>query len=332
MKARIRQIQNQAKQKSSEKYFVLSRKLSNKWDDFLRKGHEKMTIMFIPHNEKKIFNFQISRFTLSFFSLLFIFIVTASLLAFVRNSQIKQKEEELLSSYKDIRSQLYRYQKLTSEIEDLMEDIKPEVEDIYRLAAGTDEIGDIWTTLPVEIIPDDKKNDKILNQIPDQINDLRTIRGDIQNATKTIQTVKNFVDVRSKVINDTPSIIPNEGHITSLFGWRRSPFGFGRDFHTGIDIAAATGTPVKATAPGEVVSAGWAGGYGQAVRVRHKYGFETVYGHNSRLNCVTGQKISKGQIIAYVGQTGSATGPHCHYEIRLGGVAINPYPYMSRMW
>ena len=141
-----------------------------------------------------------------------------------------------------------------------------------------------------------------------------------------------LLDVRSKVVIDTPSIVPTNGHITSLFGWRRSPFGFGRDFHTGIDIAAPEGTPVYATAPGEVVCAGWSGGYGNLVRVKHKYGFETLYGHNSRIAVHMGQIIQKGQVVAYVGATGSATGNHTHYEIRLGGVAINPYPYMSKMW
>jgi murein DD-endopeptidase MepM/ murein hydrolase activator NlpD len=68
------------------------------------------------------------------------------------------------------------------------------------------------------------------------------------------------------------------------------------------------------------------------IRITHKYGFETIYGHCKSIVVSQGQTIQKGQIIGYVGQTGNATGNHCHYEIRLGGVAINPYPYMSRIW
>ena len=150
MKTKIKQIQNSMKQKYSEKYYVLSKKLSNKWDDFLRKGHEKMTIMFIPHNEKKIFNFQISKFTLSFFSLLFVVVIVVSFLAFINNNQIKKKEEQLLLNYKDVRSQLVRFQKITEEINDTIEDMKPEVEDVYKQASGTEEIESIWQELPVE--------------------------------------------------------------------------------------------------------------------------------------------------------------------------------------
>jgi murein DD-endopeptidase MepM/ murein hydrolase activator NlpD len=151
-------------------------------------------------------------------------------------------------------------------------------------------------------------------------------------STTTVKNVKNFIDVRTKVINETPSIVPNRGHITSLYGWRRSPFGFGRDFHHGIDIAASGGTEIRATAPGEVASCGWGGGLGYMVRIKHKYGFETVYGHCSKIGVGLREKVRKGQIIGYVGQTGNATGNHCHYEVRLGGIDVNPYPYMRKVW
>ncbi len=147
----------------------------------------------------------------------------------------------------------------------------------------------------------------------------------------TIKTVKNFVDVRGKVINDTPSIVPNRGHITSLFGWRRSPFGFGRDFHTGIDIARLRDRDTGDSA-GRGDHVGLVGRLWHMVQIQHKYGFETVYGHCSRVVVNKDDSVGKGQVIAYVGSTGSATGPHCHYEIRLGSVAINPYPYMTGMW
>jgi murein DD-endopeptidase MepM/ murein hydrolase activator NlpD len=68
------------------------------------------------------------------------------------------------------------------------------------------------------------------------------------------------------------------------------------------------------------------------VRIKHKYGFETVYGHCSKIGVGLREKVRKGQIIGYVGQTGNATGNHCHYEVRLGGIDVNPYPYMRKVW
>jgi murein DD-endopeptidase MepM/ murein hydrolase activator NlpD len=161
---------------------------------------------------------------------------------------------------------------------------------------------------------------------------LRELQKELICTTNTIRTVKNFINVRSKVINDIPSVIPNKGNVTSLYGWRRSPFGFGRDFHSGIDIAANAGTEIRATAPGTVISAGWESGYGFLIRLQHKYGFQTLYGHCERIIVRQGDPIKKGQIIGFVGQSGQATGCHCHYEIRLGNASINPFQYMSRVW
>jgi murein DD-endopeptidase MepM/ murein hydrolase activator NlpD len=330
MKTRYKVYKNQVKRSLTERYHIQKKIWGKKWEAFVKKGHEKMTIMFIPHNEKRIFNIQISKFKISFFLSLFLVIIGLSAYSAIKNAAVKSEEEKLLLNYKDVHSQLLRYEKMTNNIYDLVDDIKPEIEELYILTAGNEEIGNLWEggekSQEKDLTPEERR---IRNMLPSEIQSLRELQRDIMNATNTVKTVKSFVDVRSKVINDTPSIIPNNGHTTSLFGWRRSPFGFGREFHTGIDIAASEGTEIHATAPGEVVSAGWGGGLGNMVRIRHKYGFETVYGHQSRIAVQIGQTIKKGQVIGYVGSTGSATGNHCHYEIRLGPVPINPYPYMS---
>lgn len=333
MKTRYKVYKNQVKRTLSERYQIKKKIWGKKWEEFVKKGHEKMTIMFIPHNEKRIFNIQISKFTISFFVVLFLVIIMTSAFAVIKNAAVKSEEEKLLLNYNDAHSQLIRYERMTNHIADLVDDIKPEIEELYALTAGNEDIGNLWDA-------GEKKNEKdftpeerrINNMLPSEIEELRDLQRDITNATNTIKTVKSFVDVRSKVVNETPSGVPLNGHITSLFGWRRSPFGFGREFHSGIDIAAPEGVEVHATAPGEVVTAGWSGGYGLMVRIRHKYGFETIFGHNSRLAVSVGQMVKKGQVISYVGATGSATGNHSHYEMHLGPVPINPYPYMSKMW
>jgi len=331
MKFRIKNFNSKVSGRFYENYNIFLKKREKAWKRFLEKGHEKMTVMFIPHNEKKIFNFQISKFIILFFICLFFVGIVTSSYAVIKNRQMKEEEQKLLLSYNDIRADLIRYEQYTNEITDIMDDIKPEIEDLYQLAAGTDETGDIWTysDYDKETMDSLNRNKRI---IPDEIFAMKDIQKDLLSTTSTIKTIKNFIDVRSRVTEDMPSIIPNPGHISSLFGWRRSPFGHGRDFHTGIDIAASAGTTIRATAPGVVASAGWSGGYGQSVRIQHKFGYETIYGHMSAISVGKGQKIRKGDRIGYVGMTGNATGNHCHYEIRLGNIPINPYPYMSRMW
>ena len=114
---------------------------------------------------------------------------------------------------------------------------------------------------------------------------------------------------------------PGQGRITSTFGRR-----WGR-LHAGIDMACGTGCPIRAAA-GTVVSAGWEGGYGRAVRVRHADGTETLYAHMSALSVGRGEKVGAGQQLGREGSTGNSTGPHLHFEVRIGGNPINPLVWL----
>lgn len=117
---------------------------------------------------------------------------------------------------------------------------------------------------------------------------------------------------------------PVQGRITSGYGWRTHPITGKRDFHSGIDIGAPTGTAIKAAAAGTVTYAGWMGGYGNMVIIDHGNGLETQYAHNSSLLVSAGQKVQRGQQIAKAGATGVATGPHLHFNVARNGEYVNP--------
>lgn len=120
-------------------------------------------------------------------------------------------------------------------------------------------------------------------------------------------------------------IRPVSGTITSRFGVRSN---IRSSSHTGLDIAAPTGTPVKAAASGTVTFSGWKGSYGYMIVISHGNGVQTYYGHCSKLYAKNGQKVSQGDVVASVGSTGNSTGPHLHLEIRVNGTAYNPQNYI----
>ena len=116
---------------------------------------------------------------------------------------------------------------------------------------------------------------------------------------------------------------------TSGFGYRRDPKGWGTRMHEGTDMAGAYGTPVYATASGTVVHAGWDNGYGRLIKIQHAFGIETRYAHLSDIQVSVGQKVSRGDRIGDMGNSGRSTGTHLHYEIRIGGTAINPMTFIK---
>jgi murein DD-endopeptidase MepM/ murein hydrolase activator NlpD len=133
---------------------------------------------------------------------------------------------------------------------------------------------------------------------------------------------------RQSLINATPNIKPARGWLTSRFGYRVSPFGGKMSMHAGLDIAAAPGSPVYAPADGVVSFAGYDAGYGKLVSIDHGYGVTTRFGHTSQIYVQVGQKVSKWDVIAAVGNTGRSTGPHLHYEVRINGTPVDPINFI----
>ncbi|MGB7407366.1 MAG: M23 family metallopeptidase [Pontixanthobacter sp.] len=126
-----------------------------------------------------------------------------------------------------------------------------------------------------------------------------------------------------------PSRMPlDNAALTSDYGMRTHPVTGGRRAHKGVDLAAATGTPIYATADGIVSKASRFSSYGLYVSIEHGAELQTRFAHMSRIAVKNGARVKKGDIIGYVGSTGRSTGPHLHYEVRIGGKAVNPIPYM----
>jgi murein DD-endopeptidase MepM/ murein hydrolase activator NlpD len=174
-------------------------------------------------------------------------------------------------------------------------------------------------------IPLTEKHDDLIEEMYDQV---VCIDNALSSQKKKFSSLINGLDDKLEILARTPSIHPCRGRVTSGFGYRKSPFKRKKlSFHKGYDIAAKSGTPIKATADGVVIFAGYKGPLGRLITIDHGNRITTSYGHARKLLKKKGDVVKRGDIIAKVGTSGRTTGSHVHYEIHVNGIPVNPEKY-----
>ena len=159
--------------------------------------------------------------------------------------------------------------------------------------------------------------------------DLNALERRARLLTESLSEASDSLMAHNDLLESTPSILPAAGVLSSRFSISRfHPIHHRALPHEGIDISAPHGTPILAAAKGIVTFAGWKSGLGYTVEISHGYGYLTRYGHASKLLVRRGQEVTRGEVIAQVGSTGISTSPHLHYEVRIGGTAVNPMNYV----
>lgn len=157
---------------------------------------------------------------------------------------------------------------------------------------------------------------------------------DLQSQTaylnKRIESLFEQNKEKIRFVNATPSLLPVEGWVTSEYGMRIHPLSRRFRMHYGMDIASPYGTPIKTPADGVVIYTGNSGGYGNVVVIDHGYGISSLLGHASKIDAKLGQKVARGDVVAYVGSTGAASGNHLHYEIRVDGIPADPMSFVAQ--
>jgi len=177
-----------------------------------------------------------------------------------------------------------------------------------------------------------KSRDKILENIDTSYSgsiDIQTLMQELQRTVETVDEIKDYLRIQKDIYLATPKGFPVEGNVTSPYGKRENPFSGASSFHSGVDISASPGTPVRATADGVVSHSGWTQHSGYLVVLEHGCGFSTIYAHNKKNTVKMGQTVKRGEVIAYVGSTGKSTGPHVHYEVWEKGKNVNPKKYLQ---
>jgi murein DD-endopeptidase MepM/ murein hydrolase activator NlpD len=225
------------------------------------------------------------------------------------NERLRDDNQKFESSIRKIQDQLTSYEDRTRQL---------------AIVAGIAALGDAGDTTEAGIggsAPIDPVDGEAGADIPEISSRLKQIDG-------TLNAVATRLQQRARWISQTPAISPVRGIFTSGFGSRSDPLTHGHGNHQGVDIAAAPGQPVRASADGIVMRAGNLGGLGNAIFVAHGYGISTRYGHLSKIEVRPGQRIKRGDVIGRVGNTGRSTGYHLHYEVRQDGEPVNPLAYI----
>ncbi len=262
-------------------------------------------------------------------------VVTGLLIVFIVFKYIDSPKEKFLRQENEDMKQ--RYSILSERINELelqMDELENRDNNVYREIFGANPIPDSVRTKVVE-----KKNEvklvarmgetELVTSMTDQLNQMALRQ---KSQEKSYVEITNMVKNKEKLINATPSIQPvsnkNLDRIASGFGYRIDPVYKDRRLHAGLDFTAPSGTPIYATADGTVGDAGFhTGGFGNRVVINHGFGYQTLYGHMSKIKARVGEKVKRGEVIGYVGSTGKSTGPHCHYEVHRSGRPVDPIYY-----
>ena len=240
--------------------------------------------------------------------------------------------------------------KLVSRNENNKENVITQIEDnlnieytTYAITYNKENIAYTSTMEKAEEVIDDLETEKIdtdnvgiLQVYSDRYEDIKVDSSEeiikkISTAIEEKKTEKNIKIAKNNNSNNSIfTVKPISGVITSRYGHRSSPGGIGSTNHNGMDISAKAGTTIRAAATGTVKFAGYKGSLGNLVIIKSEKGIETYYGHCSKIYVKKGQKVTAGDKIAAVGQTGAATGPHLHLEIHVNGKVINPQKYLYK--
>lgn len=299
---------------------------------------EYYTFMFLPGPNARVRTLSISKSALKSVFLSCVAVLAVSLYLVYEYNDVKGKVGELQVVREELMQQKAQVQNFALNILDykrqmfLLRDLDTKLRRAVSLGprdkaqqvlgiGGPDELG-IQNLASLG----EKKQEEALKEMHQELSQLK---GAASRQEASLQMLIEYFEDKRSLYVSTPSVWPTRGWVTSPFGTRTSPFSGIPKFHEGIDIAAQTGTTVMAPADGVIIKAGFSTGYGNMVEISHGYGIKTVFGHNSRLNVKPGQRVKRGDVIAYVGDSGSSTGPHLHYEVRVNGLPVNPVRYMN---
>ena len=294
-------------------------------------GRKKLTIMIVPHSQKKVINFQTSIFSL-LFTLLIVIGVFSSFFWFAHKTAVsvqdlsatKEEAEKAQASLDVLRDQTNELLKTARNFQAALTSTFSSLGLKTATPTGQTANGDLSYLFNMhEVVEGSLKESSELQQLTSYLND----------AVLPVQEMGKLLNVQTTLFSDIPSLWPIKGgigHISMAFGQNRHPFTGQWYIHKGIDLSTyRSGDPIIATADGQVVTVEFDPGWGNYIIIKHKHGFYTRYAHLQSYRVTRGEYVQQGQTIGYIGTSGVSTGPHLHYEVHIGSDVVDPIKYLN---
>ncbi|HUZ18667.1 MAG TPA: M23 family metallopeptidase [Spirochaetia bacterium] len=290
-------------------------------------GQQRVTILLIPHTEKKIASLRVSFFSLIFLAL---FIPAITAIVIVTHSDDGSLSRLIQASSLKLSSSQASLQKLQDRVVEL-----ERVSAVFNVAMNK-----TMSTLGISGLPDGTGGPG-LSPIPPlsppaptgSAASLQSLIRMVSRSAVSLREITSMYESHVRVLAELPTMWPVQGGagiITTNFGPAIEPFTHSMYLHVGIDIADRAGTPLVAAGDGTVIEVAYQPlGYGNFVLIRHRFGFYSRYAHLERVYVQVGQTVKQGQIIGLMGSTGLSTGPHVHFEIHLGSQVIDPMSFLD---
>lgn len=299
-----------------------------------KKRNERLTLMFIPHNELKIRNYHISNLTLIIVTSVLGIVLLVSAFLVIRHNSTIQEVDKLRISHKDAEVQFAKVRQEIIDLSKSYEDIRQNLSSLMSLSKGSGEKGgrpagvdDSFAAQLAELQQKTSQN-KDPEKIPLEIFLMNRMLHDMEISRGSLGQVEEYLKKRERVLKNTPTIWPAQGYIVNPFGLVRMAHRLNVAYNAGVDIAVPYGAAVHATAPGIVVAINKEANLTYTVRVRHNYGYETVYKGIEVVTVSQEEKVNKGEQIGHVGHADDNFESILHYEVHIGVEAVNPIPYL----
>lgn len=295
------------------------------------KGKQQFSIMIVPYNEKGIINIRISKYVMVTTLILLGVIITTSIVAISGNQSITKANSTLKDQNQSKSDMIREYVRGIDSLNNRFTHFKDDISETVRSAGTSKGSKGIYDYHDIELSETSSNS-----YISKHAKQLKKLEFELDITKKSVNSLGEFIAKYKTLLKRMPSVYPlrARARITSPYGPRIDPvYRWRREFHSGLDMATLPGTPILAGADGVVVAAGWHGGYGWLVKIKHKYGFKTKYAHMQKLgpNIQIGTKVIQGQTIGYVGTSGKSTGYHLHYEVIIGDKTVNPLPFINML-